>query len=68
MVESHIGEYDEELKIYTDRPIEDAPAIFREKLNEKEKEIYVNLQKPTVKEYKEVFDIFDDTGDGKISN
>ena len=54
--------------MYTGRSINEAPAIFKSILKGKEVEIYEKLTPETVQEYKEVFDIFDDTGDGKISN
>ena len=63
------NEEEKSLNIYTNRSINEAPPIFKSILKtEKEIEIYEKLTPDTVHEYKEVFDIFDDTGDGKISN
>ena len=59
---------DESLQIYTGRSINEAPPIFKAKLKDEEIQIYEKLTAETIQEYKEVFDIFDDTGDGKISN
>lgn len=46
--------------------IEDAPEIFHQ-LNEKEQEMFFKLTQERLQEYKEIFDIFDETGDGSIS-
>ena len=47
--------------------IEDAPSIFQEKLTADEQAIFLTLTKEKINEYQEVFEIFDNTGDGKIS-
>ena len=50
------------------RTMEEAPDIFREKLNEEECIVYLKLTQETIQAYREIFDIFDETGDGTISN
>ena len=44
------------------------PEIFKTLLNSEEMELYKRLGKSTIQDYKEVFDIFDESGDGTISN
>ena len=63
---------EQSLLIYTTGNINTAPAIFKELLGVKEEdrkeiEIYERLTPEQVQEYMDVFKIFDDTGDGKIS-
>ena len=43
-------------------------SIFKELLNAEEQKVYRNLSQEKIQEYKEIFDIFDETGDGTISN
>mmetsp|Transcript_32986 Transcript_32986/g.43452 ORF Transcript_32986/g.43452 Transcript_32986/m.43452 type:complete len:113 (+) Transcript_32986:41-379(+) len=50
------------------RFIEDVGEIYKDKLTEPEMELYLKLQDQTIEEYKEIFNIFDETGDGTISN
>lgn len=47
--------------------IEDALDIFKS-FNDKERVQYLKLTSERLREYKEIFDIFDETGDGNISN
>ena len=47
--------------------IEDAPQIFTEMLNEEEQQMYLRLDAQTLRDYKELFEIFDQSGDGHIS-
>ena len=56
------------MQVVAVRSIEDAAPIFRDKLNEEEQAVYLKLKLDTLQEYKEIFDIFDETGDGTISN
>ena len=56
------------MQVVAVRSIEDAAPIFRDKLNEEEQAVYLKLKLETLQEYKEIFDIFDETGDGTISN
>ena len=48
--------------------VEEEPEIFKTLLNSEEMELYKRLGKSTIQDYKEVFDIFDESGDGTISN
>ena len=48
--------------------IEDAPEIFRKQLSSEEQVIYLKMTGDMIQEYKEIFDIFDETNDGNISN
>ena len=50
------------------RDINKSEPIFREKLTEEEQKVYIKLSQDKIDEYKEIFDIFDETGDGTISN
>lgn len=45
---------------------EDAPEIFRQVLKPKEIEFFMRMTDDTIAEYKDVFDIFDESGDGDI--
>ena len=56
------------MQVVAVRSIEEAEAIFRDKLTEEEQQVYLKLKLETLQEYKEIFDIFDETGDGTISN
>ena len=59
---------DQSMQVVAVRSIEEAEAIFRDKLTPEEQEVYLKLKLETLQEYKEIFDIFDETGDGTISN
>ena len=48
--------------------VEEEPEIFRTLLNSEEMELYKRLGKETIQDYKDVFDIFDESGDGTIAN
>ena len=43
-------------------------TIYKDKLSEQEFQLYLNLPEQTLQEYSEVFEMFDQTGDGTISN
>ena len=42
--------------------------IFKDKLSPEQLELYLKLEEKTIDEYREIFNIFDETGDGTISN
>ena len=48
--------------------IEEAAEIFREQLTEDEQAHYLKMKAEDIQQYREIFDIFDETGDGNISN
>ena len=48
--------------------IDDVKETFKKFLSEKDLEIYLTLSPETIQEYREIFDIFNETGDGYISN
>ena len=48
--------------------IEEAPEIYREQLTVEEQAFYLKMKSEDIQQYREIFDIFDETGDGNISN
>ena len=50
------------------RHLEDVEQIFKDKLSPEQMELYLKLEEKTIDEYREIFNIFDETGDGTISN
>ena len=56
-----------EQQFFVPNNIEDALDIFKS-FNDKERVQYLKLTSERLREYKEIFDIFDETGDGNISN
>ena len=50
------------------RHLEDVEQIFKDKLSSEQMELYLKLEEKTIDEYREIFNIFDETGDGTISN
>ena len=50
------------------RSLDEMDEIFKEKLTPEEQQMYMKLTDEVIMEYKEIFDIFDETGDGTISN
>ncbi len=48
--------------------IEDAEEIFREQLTPNQQSIYLKLDALVLRDYQEIFDIFDINNDGSISN
>ena len=49
---------------YTD--LDKAPEIFKNKLTIEEQKIYLSLDHAKIESYYEIFEIFDNTGDGNI--
>ena len=48
--------------------IEDAPEIFQKHLTEEEQQVYLALTEEMLKEYKEMFEFFDNDSSGYLSN
>ena len=53
---------------YIPEHIEYAAEVYREKLTKEEQAFYMCMRDADIEQYKEIFDIFDETGDGTISN
>ena len=47
--------------------IEDAEQIFKDKLNKNQQQIYLKIDNQTIRDYKDLFDVFDVNNNGSIS-
>ena len=47
---------------------EDLADIFKKMMSENEIELYLKLEESKIEEFREIFNIFDKTGDGSIDN